>query len=76
LERKFFEYQRFVDVKVQIQTGSIVIQIIDNVLCFSMRRTSEVALKEIFDIWFVTPYQPNEINDTCLRILDEKENIS
>ena len=47
-----------------------------NVLCLSMRRTSEVVLKEILDIWFVTTYEPNETDDACLRIIDEIENPS
>jgi ribose 5-phosphate isomerase B len=37
-----------------------------NVLCISLRRTSEVMAKEILDEWFVTTYQPNEVDDTCL----------
>jgi ribose 5-phosphate isomerase B len=31
-----------------------------NVLCMSMRRTSEVVAKEILDMRFATSYQPNE----------------
>jgi len=46
-----------------------------NVLCVSMRRTSEVVIKEILDMWFATSYQPNETDDKCLRIIDEIENI-
>ncbi len=37
-----------------------------NVLCLSLRRTSEVIAKEILDKWFETAYQPNEVDDTCL----------
>ena len=47
-----------------------------NVLCLSMRRTSEVILKEILDMWFSTTYQPNEADDACLRTIDELENPS
>ena len=47
-----------------------------NVLCISMRRTSEVMLKEILDMWFSTSYEPNETDDACLRIIDEIENPS
>ena len=47
-----------------------------NVLCLSMRRTSEVILKEILDTWFSTSYQPNETDDACLRLVDEIENPS
>lgn len=47
-----------------------------NVLCLSMRRTSEVVAKEILDMWFATSYQPNEIDDACLRIINELENPS
>jgi len=44
-----------------------------NVLCLSMRRTSEVMVKEILDMWFSTSYEPNETDDKCLRIIDEIE---
>jgi ribose 5-phosphate isomerase B len=37
-----------------------------NVLCLSIRRTSEVMAKEILDKWFETAYQPNDVDDTCL----------
>ena len=47
-----------------------------NVLCMSMRRTSEVVVKEILDMWYSTSYQPNETDDACLRMIDEMENPS
>ncbi len=47
-----------------------------NVLCMSMRRTSEVVAKEILDMWFATSYQPNDTDDACLRMIDEMENPS
>ena len=47
-----------------------------NVLCLSMRRTSEVMVKEILDMWFSITYEPNETDDACLRIIDEIENTS
>jgi ribose 5-phosphate isomerase B len=37
-----------------------------NVLCMSLRATSEVVAKEILEAWFNTEYQPNEVDDTCL----------
>jgi len=37
-----------------------------NVLCLSIRRTSEVVAKEILDAWFSVAYQPNEEDDLCL----------
>jgi ribose 5-phosphate isomerase B len=37
-----------------------------NVLCLSLRRTSEIIAKEILDAWFAHSYQPNETDDTCL----------
>ena len=37
-----------------------------NLLCLSIRRTSEVAALEILASWFGTAYQPNEEDDTCL----------
>jgi ribose 5-phosphate isomerase B len=47
-----------------------------NVLCMSMRRTSEVMVEEILDMWFKTAYEPNETDDTCLHMIDEIENPS
>ena len=44
-----------------------------NLLCFSIRRTSEVEAKEILDSWFGTEYQPNEGDDRCLRQVDDLE---
>ena len=37
-----------------------------NVLCLSIRLTSEVVAKEILSSWFETAYLPNEEDDTCL----------
>ena len=47
-----------------------------NVLCLSMRRTSEVVLKEILDMWFSTTYMSNQTDDACLHMLDDMENHS
>lgn len=44
-----------------------------NVLCLSIRRTSAVMAQEILDMWFKTSYQPNEVDDTCLRQVAELE---
>lgn len=40
-----------------------------NVLCLSLRRTSEVVAGEILDAWFGTQYQPNPEDDACLSTL-------
>ncbi len=37
-----------------------------NVLCLSMRKTSEVVAKEILETWFNTEYQPNPTDDACI----------
>ncbi|RME88617.1 MAG: RpiB/LacA/LacB family sugar-phosphate isomerase [Anaerolineae bacterium] len=42
-----------------------------NVLCLSMRRTSDVMAKEILDAWFATSDQPNPTDDACLALLRE-----
>jgi ribose 5-phosphate isomerase B len=47
-----------------------------NVLCMSMRRISEVMVREVMDMWFRTAYEPNESDDACLRMLTEIENPS
>lgn len=44
-----------------------------NVLCMSLRRTSEVVAEEILEKWFETEYQPNEEDDTCLAQIHEIE---
>lgn len=46
-----------------------------NVLCLSMRLTSEAVAKEILEAWFSTQYRPNTVDDACLtqiRALDSK----
>ncbi len=42
-----------------------------NVLCLSMRLTSEPVAVEILDAWFGTPYQPNPQDDACLRVIED-----
>ena len=37
-----------------------------NVLCMSLRATSEVIAQEILEAWFTTEYRPNDVDDTCL----------
>jgi len=37
-----------------------------NVLCLSMRATSEAIADEILTTWFATHYQPNPNDDACL----------
>jgi ribose 5-phosphate isomerase B len=44
-----------------------------NLLCLSIRRTSEVIAVEILDAWFAHSYQPNDEDDTCLTQLREIE---
>lgn len=44
-----------------------------NVLCLSIRRTSEVKAKEILEAWFGTAYAPNEVDDRCLRQVEALE---
>lgn len=42
-----------------------------NVLCISMRLTSEIMLEEIIEAWFDTQYEPNETDEACLLMIDE-----
>jgi ribose 5-phosphate isomerase B len=45
-----------------------------NILCMSMRTTSEALADEIIKSWFETRYQPNPTDDACLaqiRALEE-----
>lgn len=46
-----------------------------NIICLSLRRTSEVMAGEILDAWFSHHYAPNDVDDACLaqvRALDEQ----
>jgi ribose 5-phosphate isomerase B len=46
-----------------------------NIICLSLRRTSEVMAGEILDAWFGHQYAPNEVDDACLaqvRALEAK----
>lgn len=42
-----------------------------NVLCLSMRLTTDALAKEILDSWFATSYQPNPGDDACLQLLND-----
>ena len=44
-----------------------------NVLCLSLRRTSEVMAREILDKWFDTSFIPNDTDNACLAQLNELE---
>jgi ribose 5-phosphate isomerase B len=44
-----------------------------NILCLSIRRTSEVIATEILEAWFNTAYQSNPEDDACLAALSELE---
>jgi ribose 5-phosphate isomerase B len=44
-----------------------------NVLCMSLRRTSEVIAKEIIQAWFDTAYLPNPVDDGNLALLEKQE---
>jgi ribose 5-phosphate isomerase B len=44
-----------------------------NILCMSLRATSEVMAMEIVEAWFNTEYRPNQEDDTCLAQVDEIE---
>lgn len=42
-----------------------------NVLCLSLRLTSEAVAREILQAWFNTSYQPNPTDDACLKLIEE-----
>lgn len=44
-----------------------------NVLCLSLRRTSEAIAREVLDAWYKTAYEPNEEDDACLAKLNDLE---
>ena len=45
-----------------------------NVLCLSLRATSEVIAKEILDAWFVTPLGADAVDVKCVQQVVEIEN--
>ncbi|MBW7959676.1 MAG: RpiB/LacA/LacB family sugar-phosphate isomerase [Candidatus Promineofilum sp.] len=45
-----------------------------NVLCLSLRRTSEPMAKEIIEAWFDTSFIPNDGDNACLARLAADEN--
>lgn len=42
-----------------------------NMLCLSMRLTSEILLEEILTAWFKTSYQPNPTDESCLKMIEQ-----
>lgn len=44
-----------------------------NVLCLSMRLTSEEVVKEILEKWFSTTYESNPTDDACLTMIEEMD---
>jgi ribose 5-phosphate isomerase B len=44
-----------------------------NVLCLSLRRTSETIAIEIIEAWMSTAYIPNSEDDACLTLLGDIE---
>jgi ribose 5-phosphate isomerase B len=44
-----------------------------NVLCLSLRSTSEAIAKDILEAWFTTAYTPNSDDDACLAAVAELE---
>jgi ribose 5-phosphate isomerase B len=44
-----------------------------NILCLSLRATSEAVAKDILEAWFTTPYTPNPDDDACLAEVAELE---
>jgi ribose 5-phosphate isomerase B len=44
-----------------------------NILCLSLRLTSETIASEILAAWFETAYKPNAEDDACLNALRELE---
>jgi ribose 5-phosphate isomerase B len=44
-----------------------------NVLCLSLRHTSEAVGKEILETWFSTAYKPNPEDDEALRQVEDLE---
>jgi len=39
-------------------------------------RVLEPVAKEILDMWFSIPFEPNETDNACIRMIDDMENLS
>ncbi|HEX9012134.1 MAG TPA: RpiB/LacA/LacB family sugar-phosphate isomerase [Anaerolineaceae bacterium] len=46
-----------------------------NVLCLSIRTTTEALASEILNTWFAAAYQPNPTDDACLAEIDALDGI-
>jgi ribose 5-phosphate isomerase B len=46
-----------------------------NVLCLSMRLTSEIVLEEILEAWFETEYEPTDNDEACLLMVDQLDDL-
>jgi ribose 5-phosphate isomerase B len=46
-----------------------------NVLCISLRRTSEIIAGEILEAWLNTAYQSNPEDDACIAAVAEIERV-
>lgn len=44
-----------------------------NVLCLSLRLTSDILAEEILQAFFETEYQPNPEDDACLALIEQME---
>jgi ribose 5-phosphate isomerase B len=44
-----------------------------NILCMSLRATSEAVAEEILERWFGTTYTSNEVDDTCMEQINAIE---
>jgi ribose 5-phosphate isomerase B len=45
-----------------------------NVLCLSMRLTSEIMAAEILEKWIITKFVPNESDSACVAMVEELDN--
>jgi ribose 5-phosphate isomerase B len=46
-----------------------------NILCLSIRRTTDEIAKEILLKWFATEYEPNPDDDACLAMVDHLDEL-
>lgn len=44
-----------------------------NVLCISMRLTTEIILEEILEKWFKTKFVPNDTDSACISMIENIE---
>ena len=47
-----------------------------NLICLSLRKTTDALAEEILTAWFTATYKPNPVDDACLKLVTELEQVA